>query len=83
MSDVNNPLCGERGATAIFGPQKGVRPEEDRGYRRTLAVYAALAENALGRDAADRPGPARPAAWASRCSSWAGRFAPAPRSSRT
>src|SRR5271165_3957900 len=26
MSDVNNPLCGERGATAIFGPQKGVLP---------------------------------------------------------
>ncbi len=24
MSDVNNPFCGERGATAIFGPQKGV-----------------------------------------------------------
>ena len=20
--DVNNPLCGERGASAIFGPQK-------------------------------------------------------------
>ncbi|HEX9301780.1 MAG TPA: glycerate kinase, partial [Casimicrobiaceae bacterium] len=28
MSDVNNPLCGERGATAIFGPQKGVRLED-------------------------------------------------------
>jgi len=27
MSDVNNPLCGERGATAIFGPQKGLRRE--------------------------------------------------------
>ena len=24
MSDVNNPLTGEHGATAIFGPQKGV-----------------------------------------------------------
>ena len=21
--DVNNPLCGETGASAIFGPQKG------------------------------------------------------------
>ena len=25
--DVNNPLCGERGASAIFGPQKGATPE--------------------------------------------------------
>lgn len=26
-SDVNNPLCGERGASAIFGPQKGATPD--------------------------------------------------------
>ena len=25
--DVNNPLCGEQGASAIFGPQKGATPE--------------------------------------------------------
>lgn len=25
--DVNNPLCGECGASAIFGPQKGATPE--------------------------------------------------------
>ena len=25
--DVNNPLCGERGASAIFAPQKGATPE--------------------------------------------------------
>ena len=25
--DVNNPLCGERGASAIFGPQKGATPD--------------------------------------------------------
>ena len=34
MSDVNNPLCGERGATAIFGPQKGVARRRRRGDRR-------------------------------------------------
>src|SRR5947208_1371192 len=28
LSDVDNPLCGPRGATATFGPQKGVRSEE-------------------------------------------------------
>ncbi len=56
MSDVNNPLCGERGATAIFGPQKGVRPEEIAAIDATLAGYAGLAERAVGKSAADRPG---------------------------
>jgi glycerate kinase len=56
MSDVNNPLCGERGATAIFGPQKGVRPEDIAGIDAALARYAALAERAVGRTAAQSPG---------------------------
>ena len=47
MSDVNNPLCGERGATAIFGPQKGVRADEIAAIDATLARFAALAERAL------------------------------------
>jgi glycerate kinase len=56
MSDVNNPLCGEQGATAIFGPQKGVRPEAVREIDARLAHFAALAEAAFGRHAKDRPG---------------------------
>jgi glycerate kinase len=56
MSDVNNPLCGEQGATAIFGPQKGVRPEAVREIDARLAQFAALVEAALGRHAKDRPG---------------------------
>ncbi len=56
MSDVNNPLCGERGATAIFGPQKGVRAGEIASIDATLARFAALAERATGGSAADRPG---------------------------
>jgi glycerate kinase len=56
MSDVNNPLCGERGATAIFGPQKGVRPERVAEIDARLGHFAALAEAALGRRAQDRPG---------------------------
>jgi len=56
MSDVNNPLCGERGATAIFGPQKGVRADEIAPIDAILARFAALAERAVGRNAADRPG---------------------------
>jgi glycerate kinase len=56
MSDVNNPLCGERGATAIFGPQKGVRPDEVPVFDARLAAYAGLAESALGRSARHNPG---------------------------
>jgi len=56
MSDVNNPLCGARGATAIFGPQKGVRAADVAPIDATLARFAALAERAVGHGAADRPG---------------------------
>jgi glycerate kinase len=56
MSDVNNPLCGERGATAIFGPQKGVAPEAIARFDAALAHFAALAERATGRPAAGNPG---------------------------
>ena len=56
MSDVNNPLCGERGATAIFGPQKGVGPDDIATIDATLARFAALAERAVGRSAASLPG---------------------------
>jgi glycerate kinase len=56
MSDVNNPLTGPRGATAIFGPQKGVTPDLQERYDRAIAGFARLAEEALGRRAADNPG---------------------------
>ena len=56
MSDVNNPLCGERGATAIFGPQKGVPADAIGSFDATLARYAALSEEATGCRAAANPG---------------------------
>ena len=56
MSDVNNPLTGALGATAIFGPQKGVTPELFERYDRAIAHFARVAERAFGRTAADRPG---------------------------
>ena len=56
MSDVNNPLTGPRGATAIFGPQKGVTPGKHERYDEALAHFARLAEAALNRKAADKPG---------------------------
>lgn len=56
MSDVNNPLSGAMGATAIFGPQKGVRAHEIHAFDTSLARFAALAEAAFGRRVADKPG---------------------------
>ena len=56
MSDVNNPLCGERGATAIFGPQKGVRPDARADIDAALARFAEHAERATGRRAKECAG---------------------------
>jgi glycerate kinase len=56
MSDVDNPLNGAHGATAVFGPQKGVQPQDIERVDATLARYASLLEAALGRSARDNPG---------------------------
>jgi glycerate kinase len=56
MSDVNNPLTGEHGATAIFGPQKGVKPEQITSVDAALARFADLLEPALQRTARNLPG---------------------------
>jgi glycerate kinase len=56
MSDVDNVLTGPRGATAIFGPQKGARPERVGELDARLARFASLVEKALGKTARDRPG---------------------------
>lgn len=56
MSDVDNPLCGEEGATAVFGPQKGVRPEQLGELDGALGHFARVLEAALDRRAATLPG---------------------------
>ncbi len=40
--DVSNPLCGERGASAVYGPQKGATPAMIRQMDKWLAEYATL-----------------------------------------
>lgn len=40
--DVTNALCGEQGASAIYGPQKGATPDMIRQMDKWLADYAAL-----------------------------------------
>jgi glycerate kinase len=55
-SDVDNPLTGPRGASAVFGPQKGATPEMVRELDAALAHYAEVARAATGRDVASVPG---------------------------
>lgn len=40
--DVTNPLCGEQGCSAIFGPQKGATPSMIMQMDKWLADYAAV-----------------------------------------
>ncbi len=54
--DVDNPLCGPRGASAVFGPQKGASPEIVAELDAALAHFAHVAREATGRDVADFPG---------------------------
>ena len=54
--DVDNPLSGPRGASAVYGPQKGATPEMVRQLDAALSHYAQLAEAATGRRVADLPG---------------------------
>jgi glycerate 2-kinase len=56
MSDVTNPLCGSHGATAIFGPQKGVRADRIATIDARIAHFAVLCERAVGRSAQHLPG---------------------------
>jgi glycerate kinase len=56
MSDVQNPLCGPHGATAVFGPQKGVRPEDIAVFDGRLQHFARLCDAWAGRPASLLPG---------------------------
>lgn len=42
--DVTNPLCGENGSSAIFGPQKGATPEMVQELDQLLLHYAELSK---------------------------------------
>lgn len=54
--DVTNPLTGENGASAVYGPQKGATPEMVQTLDRNLGHLAALMKRDLHADVADRPG---------------------------
>lgn len=54
--DVNNPLCGPTGASAIYGPQKGATPEMVTLLDNALAHYADIVERDLGQTLREIPG---------------------------
>ena len=54
--DVNNPLCGPNGCSAIFGPQKGATPEIVAELDDALRRYGALVAKTFGNDTAEMPG---------------------------
>ncbi|SMG36598.1 glycerate kinase [Cedecea sp. NFIX57] len=47
--DVDNPLCGERGASAVFGPQKGATPEQVTQLDTALRHYGEQLEHISGK----------------------------------
>jgi len=49
-SDVNNPLCGEKGASAVYGPQKGATPAIVKELDAALAHYNEIAKRDIGID---------------------------------
>ncbi|MBK0035228.1 glycerate kinase [Erwinia sp. S43] len=54
--DVTNPLTGEQGASAVFGPQKGATPQQVRQLDAALAHFAAIIQRDLAVDVLNVPG---------------------------
>ena len=54
--DVTNPLCGERGCSAVYGPQKGATPEMVKDMDAWLSDYAKLVAEKYEKADAEYPG---------------------------
>ncbi|TCO61517.1 glycerate kinase [Caldanaerobacter subterraneus] len=55
-SDVDNPLCGEKGASYVYGPQKGATPEMIKILDENLKHLAYEAKKVIGKDYSEVPG---------------------------
>ncbi|MCK4241573.1 MAG: glycerate kinase, partial [Candidatus Atribacteria bacterium] len=55
-SDVSNPLCGPKGASRVYGPQKGATPEVIEELDESLAHFAEIIKRDLNKDIKDIPG---------------------------
>ena len=56
MCDIDNPLCGPTGASAVFGPQKGADPEMVRRLDGNLRHLAEVIRRNLDVEILDLPG---------------------------
>lgn len=56
LSDVRNTLCGENGASYIFGPQKGASPEDVKVLDKVLENYGNIIDAHTGREYSKEPG---------------------------
>jgi len=54
--DVDNPLVGDEGAAAVYGPQKGATPEQVAALERGLRRLGELIEAQLGVEVLKAPG---------------------------
>lgn len=54
--DVKNPLCGEQGCSAVFGPQKGATPDMIAQMDSWLGKYALLTANHYKKADSQYPG---------------------------
>ena len=54
-ADVTNPLCGPRGASAVFGPQKGASGQVVEELDRALDHFSRVIKRTLGLDVRDEP----------------------------
>jgi glycerate kinase len=55
-SDVDNPLLGDRGAPAVYGPQKGASPADVAELDAALAHWADAVAAATGTELREAPG---------------------------
>ncbi|WP_339486143.1 glycerate kinase [Pseudomonas sp. EL_65y_Pfl2_R95] len=55
-ADVDNPLVGPRGASAVFGPQKGATPEQVQALDAALQRMSRVVTSTLGEDFSEIPG---------------------------
>ena len=54
--DVTNPLCGENGASAVYGPQKGAAPEDISVLDGLLGHFADVVQKSIPGADPDHPG---------------------------
>lgn len=54
--DVDNPLCGKRGASEVYGPQKGATKEQVQKFDHALYNFGNIIESTLDKTLIDVPG---------------------------